>query len=153
MHYRHGRKEQPAACRLEKTPGGCDLIKKQTNAVWKGGGGGAAPPSNASLALSEATKKKESRTRLLPKRTSPRWKPDIAVPLQLRLRLGRAGPHHSPPPMIFLDHCRNDWESFVSAEVSVPDKARGRWSCSGDAGNTSEITWSTSSVSSASATT
>ena len=32
MHYRHGRKEQPAACRLEKTPGGCDLIKKQTNA-------------------------------------------------------------------------------------------------------------------------
>ena len=36
MHYRHGRKEQPAACRLEKTPGGCDLIKKQTD----GGGGG-----------------------------------------------------------------------------------------------------------------
>ena len=33
MHYRHGRKEQPAACRLEKTPGGCDRLDT-------GGGGG-----------------------------------------------------------------------------------------------------------------
>ena len=41
MHYRHGRKEQPAACRLEKTPGGCDLIKKQTKG-GKGGGGAMA---------------------------------------------------------------------------------------------------------------
>ena len=49
MHYRHGRKEQPAACRLEKTPGGCDLIKKpdkckpevmhSTVRERKGGGG------------------------------------------------------------------------------------------------------------------
>ena len=45
MHYRHGRKEQPAACRLEKTPGGCDLIKKQTNAEF-GGGGGTNPENH-----------------------------------------------------------------------------------------------------------
>ena len=37
MHYWHGQKELPAACRLEKTPGGCDLIKKE----GFGGGGGS----------------------------------------------------------------------------------------------------------------
>ena len=51
MHYRHGRKEQPAACRLEKTPGGCDLIKIQCVCGGGGrllgdrkGGGGATEP-------------------------------------------------------------------------------------------------------------
>ena len=44
VHYRHGRKEQPAACRLEKTPGGGDLIQKQTNANHVRGWGGLADP-------------------------------------------------------------------------------------------------------------
>ena len=51
MHHRHGPKEQPAACRLEQTPGGCDLIKKQVQTTGntlhsqpcRGGGGGLTP--------------------------------------------------------------------------------------------------------------
>ena len=43
MHYRHGRKEQPAACRLEKTPGGM------------GGGGGLQPNQEPSAAPASAT--------------------------------------------------------------------------------------------------
>ena len=49
MHYRHGRKEQPAACRLEKTPGGCDLIKIQVVVV---GGGGGVPTTVSATCVS-----------------------------------------------------------------------------------------------------
>ena len=41
MHYRHGRKEQPAACQLEKTPlGGGGPAACQLEKTPLGGGGG-----------------------------------------------------------------------------------------------------------------
>ena len=56
MHYPHGRKEQPAACRLEKTPGECDL-----GGGSRGGGAeGVAPRAMAALRPAEMLPKTSS---------------------------------------------------------------------------------------------
>ena len=79
MHYRHGRKEQPAACRLEKTPGGCDLIKKQTNAN-QGGGGGGVLSSPQWLCPPTPTKELKAGLSLAPEKKRNSWR----TPARLR---------------------------------------------------------------------